>query len=1206
MDAAEGMLGSAGGVSVRLENQSVWSRFHGLGTEMILTERGRRMFPCCRFLLTGLRPGLSYLLILDIAPVDDRQHRWTGESWEPDGAGDALLQSPAGLTGLKIDHERIPRVCVHPDSPAPGQRWMDGPVSFYKLKLSHRPEDRDSALVLRPMRRYQPRLCVVPVGPEPDLHVFTFPETAFYTVTSYQNPLMTRLKIDCNPFMLAFREDGPSARLIQNKLKLALTAADRQKHRSWTHTHQGSESSEEGRKPVRDDSVVSSLAAGSGVSRGVKRVYRRGWRSGARKAKAKWWTNVKHRSAAVSSASDTASMQPDLEQVDGLLFVSFTAKEALDLHVGKMRSSTSSRAEKPAPEAGWFSEQEMILLQQLQQMKNRQIIHPALQEVGLKLNLLDPTAPIDLHYLGVALPLPPSVVSSSSRDASGCVSGKARDQDLNRIKGWMEKFRSKSSTDSSGHSAFSSELLDEYLEAEGQRITERAAVFSSSAPSPVLYQLPVKSSSYVKTLDSVLQTKRDKRTKAWRCVRRTPEASSHSSTGRHRWKHSVSADVPQQRPAPSRRRGRYRRRRPTLRFNRDAVDGAQPSSSPPEQAVSLGQSPTHISSERAGFALSSLLTAAERARETRPVRAAPCVKDFCRLGCVCESLKRGAAGPVHCRRVQCMFSCSCFRHRIILVRSRRLQAFPVTGPGSDDRPEPAVRVSSLWQRRAGEMDPEPLFTPRASRAPLLRRGPRCQTPGPRPQVPEAEKDPVYLYLESMMTCARVREYNSNPPLQVHLLPAKRSAPEHTVSGVSQLGLSASQSPGEEPTKVLEIISGCNWETHRSLVLKELFRCVSMNLLAPLSYIDVYQVELLSKDLRKDERGSTLIYKVCVSLGQTPDKTREPRRSGKKPERGSSSQKVHRANGKERQDVSNTPPEKHFPLLSRVVPAGLLRADKKDPVRSGPIKVNGKTYAQAKLILGRMGALHPANRLAAYVTGRIKPLPPNTSQALSRALKETRSSNSKHTVSQANQSKEAFKRPIPRSPAMPRAPKNMRRTNPGRGLNVVAPPLSSGLVPVAPPLSGVETVLPASSLPPGQQVVLQPVAGMSGVNVCQFNGQMIQLVPITAAVPVQVQPGGSGGASSQGTSSVPAAASQNTSSKPLPLIVPRIHGVQGNAGFTFGRGSSGSTERFARESRHVFLQNMPTFRREQNRGPRADRKYSRVNRNRFHTVTSWRI
>ncbi|XP_016428507.1 MAX gene-associated protein isoform X2 [Sinocyclocheilus rhinocerous] len=1251
-NTAEGMLGNTdglvcddgSGVSVTLENESVWSRFHSLGTEMILTAQGRRMFPCCRFRLSGLQPELSYFLILDITPLDELRHRWNGETWEPHGAGEPHLQSPVcfrdgAITGFKINHDKIPQVCFHPDSPAAGQRWMDGPVSFYKMKLSHSSEDPDAAVVLRPMHRYQPRLYVVPVSscPEPDVHVFTFPKTAFYAVTSYQNPLITRLKIDCNPFMLAFREDGPSTRLIQNKLKLALS----EKHRSSTHTHH--ESSEEGRMSdetlVRDPSAepVASLAPASadevslrssqssephrsGISCGVKRVYRRGWRSGARKAKAKWWTNVKHRSAAVSAAS----MQPDLEHVDGVLFVSFTAKEALDVHVGNMRRSVETSAsshsqtgaEKPARDADWICEQELVLLQQLQQLKNRQIIHPVLQQVGLKLNLLDPAAPIDLHYLGVALPLPSPVLTSSSYAA--LVSRTGKTSDLTRIKGWMEKFSSKSSADSSaGHSAFSSVLLDEYLEAEGQRISERAAVFSSSAPSPVLYQLPVKSSSYVRTLDSVLQTRssapsglRDKRTKAWRSrrgVRAAPEAV-RSSSARLRWKRSVSEDPPQ-RPAassgaPSRRRRRYRRRRRTLRFNRDAVDGAQASAfaqkhsellAQEEQAVSLGQSPTHISAERAGFALSSLLTA-EAVKTKQQVREGVCGKDFCRLGCVCESLSREARGSTHCRRVQCMFSCGCFKHKILLVRSEHsagsLVAFPVAGPGSDGRPEPALRISSLWRRRAGENDPEPLFTPRASGAP--RRAPRHHAPTPPrpcPQVQETEKDPVYLYLESMMTCARVREYNSNPPPQVHLLPAKRSvaAPDEAISAVSQLGLAASQNPGEsceagepEPTKVLEIISGCNWETHRSLVLKELFHCVDMNHLASVFYIDIYKVELLSKDLKKDESGSTLIYKVCVSLGQTPEKTREPRNSVKKRDdashlRSSSSQKVNRLNVKENLHIiqTNAPDEKqakHFPLLSRVVPAGLLKADKKTLVRSGPIKVNGKTYAQAKLILGRMGALHPANRLAAYVTGRIKPLPQNMSRSLSktlqvRTLRETRGANSapavdpsKHTVSQAH----SFKMPITRSPVMPWAPNGIRcipaalnptsSRNPGRGSNTVAPPLSSAPVTVAPPLSGAETVLPASALPPGQQVVLQPVAGMTGVNMCQFNGQMIQLVPIPAALPVQVQTGagGTGGAQQEPQSAqMPTSSSQKASSKPLPFIVPRIHAVQGNTGFSFG-------------------------------------------------------
>lgn len=34
------------------------------------------------------------------------------------------------------------------------------------------------------------------------------------------------------------------------------------------------------------------------------------------------------------------------------------------------------------------------------------------------------------------------------------------------------------------------------------------------------------------------------------------------------------------------------------------------------------------------------------------------------------------------------------------------------------------------------------------------------------QLREEDKDPVYKYFESMMTCARVREFNSKPPPQV--------------------------------------------------------------------------------------------------------------------------------------------------------------------------------------------------------------------------------------------------------------------------------------------------------------------------------------------------------------------------------------------------------------------------------------------------------
>lgn len=157
-------------------------------------------------------------------------------------------------------------------------------------------------------------------------------------------------------------------------------------------------------------------------------------------------------------------------------------------------------------------------------------------------------------------------------------------------------------------------MLDEYLESEGQQISDRAAVFSTSSPSPVVYQLPVKSSSYVRTLDSVLQTRG---VTPNMCSSKPPvnmvRSSHRSLQDRHPTVSSGSAGK-----GYSRRGRKCRRRRHQLRFNRDAVDGSQSSTSvksltelliQEQHAVSHGRSPTYVTTERASLALNSLLTA---------------------------------------------------------------------------------------------------------------------------------------------------------------------------------------------------------------------------------------------------------------------------------------------------------------------------------------------------------------------------------------------------------------------------------------------------------------------------------------------------------------------------------------------------------------------------------------------------------------------
>ncbi|XP_076128323.1 uncharacterized protein LOC143109464 [Alosa pseudoharengus] len=79
----------------------------------------------------------------------------------------------------------------------------------------------------------------------------------------------------------------------------------------------------------------------------------------------------------------------------------------------KVQEATGVTEPEEATEEGTEVQQESIvqlqkvLLLHLGSIKHRQVIHPALQQVGLKLNLVDPEVAIDLQYLGVALPMPP-------------------------------------------------------------------------------------------------------------------------------------------------------------------------------------------------------------------------------------------------------------------------------------------------------------------------------------------------------------------------------------------------------------------------------------------------------------------------------------------------------------------------------------------------------------------------------------------------------------------------------------------------------------------------------------------------------------------------------------------------------------------------------------------------------------------------------
>ncbi|KAK2708569.1 T-box transcription factor TBX20-like [Artemia franciscana] len=191
-------------IECHLETKELWDKFHDLGTEMIITKTGRRMFPTVRVAFTGpLRADVKYTVILDVAPVDSKRYRYAyhRSSW---------------LVAGKADPPAPQRLYSHPDCPMTGDQLRKQIISFEKVKLTNNDMDKHGQIVLNSMHRYQPRVFLVKLRPEQNqaptdlegeqYRSYLFSETVFTAVTAYQNQLITKLKIDSNPFAKGFRD----------------------------------------------------------------------------------------------------------------------------------------------------------------------------------------------------------------------------------------------------------------------------------------------------------------------------------------------------------------------------------------------------------------------------------------------------------------------------------------------------------------------------------------------------------------------------------------------------------------------------------------------------------------------------------------------------------------------------------------------------------------------------------------------------------------------------------------------------------------------------------------------------------------------------------------------------------------------------------------------------------------------------------------
>ncbi|NXH38225.1 TBX5 factor, partial [Dicaeum eximium] len=187
------------GIKVFLHERELWLKFHEVGTEMIITKAGRRMFPSYKVKVTGLNPKTKYILLMDIVPADDHRYKFADNKWSVTGKAEPAMPG---------------RLYVHPDSPATGAHWMRQLVSFQKLKLTNNHLDPFGHVSTGPGRghgggvpkraRILGKGLRVPAGGCQQLH-WSPPPSLLPLKTPQKYRGITQLKIENNPFAKGFR-----------------------------------------------------------------------------------------------------------------------------------------------------------------------------------------------------------------------------------------------------------------------------------------------------------------------------------------------------------------------------------------------------------------------------------------------------------------------------------------------------------------------------------------------------------------------------------------------------------------------------------------------------------------------------------------------------------------------------------------------------------------------------------------------------------------------------------------------------------------------------------------------------------------------------------------------------------------------------------------------------------------------------------------
>uniref|UniRef100_A0A1I7YT59 T-box domain-containing protein n=1 Tax=Steinernema glaseri TaxID=37863 RepID=A0A1I7YT59_9BILA len=190
-------------IKVEVYEKALWQEFYDIGNEMVLTKKGRKLFPQIGFTITGLDPKLPYNLALSFERADDNRYKYSGDQWKHIGKGETRERG---------------QFHYHSDTMQRGEYWMkQDNIKFDKVKVTNYKDPKKPLerwlVYLRSMHRYTIYLHILR-GEDDDptakklIQSCKIETMEFITVTAYNNDRIKDKKVDHNKYAKGFRPEG--------------------------------------------------------------------------------------------------------------------------------------------------------------------------------------------------------------------------------------------------------------------------------------------------------------------------------------------------------------------------------------------------------------------------------------------------------------------------------------------------------------------------------------------------------------------------------------------------------------------------------------------------------------------------------------------------------------------------------------------------------------------------------------------------------------------------------------------------------------------------------------------------------------------------------------------------------------------------------------------------------------------------------------